>query len=410
MNEAPRIYALIVAAGIGSRAGGNVPKQYARVAGKALLRHSVEAFLRHPSILGVQVVIHPSHETYYREAIAGLQLLPPIAGGAERADSVRAGLEALAPHEPGYVLIHDAARPFLSQQMISTIIEKLTPDIGVVPALAVADTLRRFDGANWEPVPRDKLLRIQTPQAFPFASLKNILEGGLTPPSASGLTAAASGSASPTHDSSNSKFLTDDAATWLAAHKQLVYVEGSEELRKVTTAQDITWAEKQPSQRIAIGQGFDVHELMPAGEKHKMRLGGIDFPHDHKLHGHSDADVLLHAIVDALLGTIAAGDIGQHFNPKDEQWKGADSRQFLTHARDLVRAAGGIIQHIDSTVICEAPKIAPHRDNMREAIAQLLEISVQQVSVKATTTERLGFTGRGEGIAAQAIATVSLPV
>ena len=171
------------------------------------------------------------------------------------------------------------------------------------------------------------------------------------------------------------------------------------------------WAQKEatPTRRVAIGQGFDVHELMPAGEKHTMRLGGVDFPQDHKLHGHSDADVLLHAITDALLGTLAEGDIGQHFNPKDERWRGADSRRFLAHARDMVRDAGGVIQHIDSTVICEAPKIAPHRDAMRAAIAEILGLKLPQVSVKATTTEKLGFTGRGEGIAAQAIATVSLP-
>lgn len=411
MSKKPTIVALIVAAGVGRRAGGAVPKQYAPIAGKPLLRYSVEALARHPKITAVQVVIHPEHAARYAAAMASppATMLPPIHGGAERADSVRAGLLALAAHAPDYVLIHDAARPFLSAAMIDALIEKLDANTAVLPALAVADTLRRFDGAGWSEVPRDQLLRIQTPQAFPFKALVSIIEGGIAPYATSSLTPSASGSASPTHDTLTSASPTDDAATWLAAGGRLVYVEGSEDLRKVTTGADMAWAEQAASGRIAVGMGYDVHQLIPAGEAGVIRIGGIDIPHSHKLLGHSDADVLLHAVTDALLGTIADGDIGMHFKPTDERWRGANSGMFLTEAGKRVRDAGGVIHHIDATVICEAPKIGPHRDAMRSEIARLLGLALAQVSVKATTTEQLGFTGRGEGIACQAVATVALP-
>ncbi|MFM9890390.1 MAG: 2-C-methyl-D-erythritol 2,4-cyclodiphosphate synthase [Rickettsiales bacterium] len=427
MSKKPTIVALIVAAGVGKRAGGVLPKQYALIAGKPLLRYSVEALGNHPAIAAVQVVIHPEHTALFDAAIhshlssrfaqqhrtrsvaergeanpasekrdpgatAGVtveKILPPIHGGAERADSVRAGLEALAAYAPDYVLIHDAARPFLSAAMIDAIIEKLGADTAVLPALAVADTLRRFDGTTWSEVPRDQLLRIQTPQAFPFARLLSLTN--------------------PEPRTPHPELPTDDAATWLAAGGTLVYVQGSEDLRKVTTGADMVWAEQAAASRIAVGMGYDVHQLIPAGEAGVIRIGGIDIPHSHKLLGHSDADVLLHAITDALLGTIADGDIGMHFKPTDERWKGANSGMFLTEAGKRVRAAGGVIHHIDATVICELPKIGPHRDAMREMIATLLDVNMAQVSVKATTTEQLGFTGRGEGIACQAVATVALP-
>lgn len=396
MTTDSRIFALIVAAGSGSRAGGDVPKQYARVGGKALLRYSIEALASHPRIAGVQVVIHREHEALYREAIAPrtthdsrlTKLLPPVLGGAERSDSVLAGLEALAPHAPDYVLIHDAARPFLRQEMITEILTKLAPDTAIVPAIAVPDTVRRLEDGAWSDVARAGLMRIQTPQAFAFETLKKIY---------------ATGAAS-----------TDDAAIWLAAGLKLAYVPGDEELRKVTNADDLCWAEQKAQQKNAptrsvVGMGFDVHALMPAGENHVIRLGGIDIAHDHKLHGHSDADVVLHAIVDALLGTIGAGDIGTHFPPSDARWKGADSATFIEEARAQVAARGGVISHLDVTIIGERPHIAPHRDAMRARIAALLKLPITRVSVKATTTEKLGFTGRGEGIAAQAVATVSLP-
>ncbi len=387
MQAHPRIYALIVAAGTGTRAGGAVPKQYQPLGGKALLRYSLEAFADHPAISGVQVVIHANHTADYAIAAYGLELLPPVQGGAERSDSVRSGLKALMPYQPDYVLIHDAARPFLSAAMITGIIGYLTPHQAVIPALAVVDTLRRFDGEKWHEVPRDGVVRVQTPQAFPFGKLLAVFNEA---PAATA---------------------TDDAALWLAAGGALRYVVGDEELHKVTTPADIDRAQKHiaPTRRVAIGMGYDVHALMPAGEKQSIRLGGIDIPNAHALHGHSDADVVLHAIVDALLGSVAEGDIGSHFPPSDERWKGADSAVFIEQARARVAAHGGVIQHLDITIIGEQPKVSPYRDAMRQTIATLLQLPLSHVSVKATTTEKLGFTGREEGIACHAVATVALP-
>ena len=387
MLEHPRIYALIVAAGNGSRAGGDLPKQYQQLGGKAVLRYSLEAFAEHPAITGVQVVIHPGHQAEYSIAAHGLALLDPVHGGAERSDSVRAGLKALIPYHADYVLIHDAARPFLAKAVIDEIIAHLTPHQGVIPALAVADTLRRFDGQAWHEVDRAGMVRVQTPQAFPFTKLLAV------------------------YDQAPEATATDDAALWLAAGGALRYVVGDEDLHKVTTAADITRAsaQVQRSTRTAIGMGYDVHALMPAGDKQTIRLGGIDIPNAHALHGHSDADVVLHAIVDALLGAVAEGDIGSHFSPSDERWRGADSAVFIEEARARVMAHGGIIQHLDITIIGEQPKISPQREAMRQSIATLLQLPLSHVSVKATTTEKLGFTGREEGIACHAIATVALP-
>ncbi len=437
MNQTPRIVALIVAGGTGSRAGGEVPKQYRVIGGRAMLRYSVEALLKRPAIAGVQVVIHPEHANLYDAATKGLgaKLLPPVMGGAERADSVRAGLLALASHTPDYVLIHDAARPFLSQQMIASLIIELAPDVAVLPALAIADTVRRFEGGKWVEVSRKALMRMQTPQAFPFRKLLEMMDGlGAASPTGeatrlserSELSRSGEGMATPDSPSltmpspnplpKGERALnvppTDEAAIWLAAGGQLKYVEGDEELRKVTTAEDIAWAQKHiaSTRRVAIGMGYDVHALMPAGEKHRIRLGGIDIANAHMLHGHSDADVVLHAVVDALLGSISAGDIGSHFPPSDAKWKGANSAIFIEEARAQVAARGGIISHLDITIIGEQPKISPHREAMRAAIADMLRLPLSHVSVKATTTEKLGFTGREEGIACHAIATVSLPM
>jgi 2-C-methyl-D-erythritol 4-phosphate cytidylyltransferase/2-C-methyl-D-erythritol 2,4-cyclodiphosphate synthase len=383
MNQQPRIFALVVAAGSGKRAGGTVPKQYAKIGGKPLLRHSLQALKTHPDIAGVQVVIDPLHTEYYAGAACGLDLLPPAHGGAARQDSVRAGLKALAANRPDYVLIHDAARPFLSQAILSRIIGALAPDSAVMPALAVADTVRRLHHERWEEVPRDGLLRIQTPQGFPFAKLLGLMAGDIAQ-------------------------ATDDAALWLAAGYPLRYVEGEERLRKVTNAADMQWAEERArgAARIAVGSGFDVHRFADGGA---VILGGIAIPHDKKLEGHSDADVVLHALVDAILGALAEGDIGRHFPPGDPRWKGADSKQFTAEACRRVYARGGRIEHADVTVICEAPKIDPHREAMRQAVASMLGVPLSRVSIKATTTEGLGFTGRGEGIAAQAMVTLALP-
>jgi 2-C-methyl-D-erythritol 4-phosphate cytidylyltransferase/2-C-methyl-D-erythritol 2,4-cyclodiphosphate synthase len=421
MTTPPRIYALIVAAGNGSRAGGAVPKQYARVGGKALLRYSCEALAARPAIAGVQVVIHPSHAAHYAAATQGLRLLPPVMGGDERADSVRAGLAALAPHAPDYVMIHDAARPFLSQAMIAALIIALAPDEAVLPALAVADTVRRFEGGTWHEVSRKSLMRMQTPQVFPFAQLRELCDGAhaarsLSPsmgvsPDVANARQAPSTNARTKESGGVHVSPTDEAAVWLAAGGQLRYVEGDESLRKVTTPTDIAWAHAyaNSARRTAVGMGYDVHALMPSGSAGIIRLGGIDIAHAHKLHGHSDADVVLHAIVDALLGAIAAGDIGSFFPPSDARWKGANSQIFIEEARAQVAARGGDISHVDVTIICEAPKISPHREAVREAIAAMLQLPLARVSVKATTTETLGFTGREEGIACQAVATITLP-
>lgn len=386
ITEKPRIYAIIVAAGTGSRAGGEVPKQYQRIAGKKLLRYSAEVLAHHPAIAGVQVVIHPNYQAYYNELKQHVTVLPAAFGGATRTESVAAGLEALSLYHPDYVLIHDAARPFLSSEIIDGLLEKLTPDRAAVPTLPVADTVRRYAEGAWSEVPRDGLMRIQTPQAFPYAALKKIYETA-TPGT------------------------TDDAALWLAAGHDLAYIPGAEELRKVTTANDMEWAKAHatPLRRTAVGLGFDVHAFVPAAEDGNIRIGGINIPSMKRLHGHSDADVVLHALVDALLGAIGDGDIGQHFNPSDERWRGADSRQFVAEALARVTARGGIIEHVDVTIIGERPKIAPHREAMREALAQMLHLPLAYVSIKATTTEKLGFTGREEGLAAQAVASVSLP-
>lgn len=391
MPTPPRIVALIVAAGMGRRAGGgDTPKQYAPIAGKALLRYAAEALAAHPAIAGVQVVIHPDHAALYAAATEGLHLLPPVHGGAERADSVRAGLAALAPLLPDYVLIHDAARPFLSPAILDALVAALAPGHALVPALPVADTVRRLADEQWQEVPRDGLWRMQTPQAFPFARLMAIL-------GAPQVTSPAP---------------TDEAAVWLAAGGVLRYVQGDEDMRKVTTARDVAWADARArtATRMAVGMGYDVHALIPSGEAGVIRLGGVDIENAHALHGHSDADVVLHAIVDALLGSVAAGDIGSFFPPTEARWKGADSAIFVEAARAQVAACGGVIQHLDVTIIGEHPKIAPHRDAIRAAIARLLALPLSQVSVKATTTEKLGFTGREEGIACHAVATVALPL
>ena len=382
MTPASRIIALVVAAGSGTRAGGETPKQYAPVAGKPMLRHSIERLLAHPAIAGVRVVIHPGHLAHYEAATAGLDLPAPIPGGAERADSVRAGLAAIAADNPDYVLVHDAARPFLSAAVLDRLMAALNPATGVVPVLPVADTVRRFDNGSWQEISRDGLLRIQTPQAFPYRALADAMARIAQP--------------------------TDEAAAWLAASHPLAYVEGEAALSKITSAAELRDV-MQPATRTATGMGYDVHTLMPAGQAHHIRLGGVDIAHDHKLHGHSDADVVLHAIVDALLGALAEGDIGTYFPPSDPQWKGADSAIFLEAARRKVKARGGVIQHLDITLICEHPKISPHREAIRTHIATLLQLPLNRVSLKATTTERLGFTGREEGIACHAIATLTLP-
>lgn len=379
MTGKPKIAALIVAAGQGVRSGGDAPKQYRRIGGKAVLAHAVDALSVHPGIDRLQVVIGQGHDQLYADAIGDRALPPPLAGGATRRDSVIAGLRAI---DADIVLIHDAARPFLPADVIDRLLAALDTSDGAVPGLPVADSLAKGPGLLGDAVPRDGLYRIQTPQAFRRDAIL-----------------AAHGAWDAAREA------TDDAQVARAAGLSVAIVEGDAALDKLTFAADFEQAER----RMMISrtaQGFDVHGFT-AGNA--VQLGGVSIAHDKALAGHSDADVALHALTDALLGTVAAGDIGSHFPPSDQRWKGADSEVFLAHARDLVILAGGLIDHVDLTIICEAPKVGPHRDAIRERIAATLGIRIAQVSVKATTTERLGFTGRREGIAAQAVATVRLP-
>lgn len=380
MTGKPSIAALIVAAGQGVRSGGGVPKQYRRIGGKAVLAHAIDALARHPAIGSVQLVIGAGQEALHAEAIGVRALPPPVTGGATRRDSVIAGLAAT---DADIVLIHDAARPFLPAAVIDRLIAALDGSDGAVPALAVADTLAKGDALLGDSVPRDGLHRIQTPQAFRRVDILAAHRAWDT-----------------------AREATDDAQVARAHGLSVAIVEGDRSLEKLTYAADFEAAEGRMAMISRTAMGFDVHGFT-AGDG--VQLGGVRIAHDRALAGHSDADVALHALTDALLGTIAAGDIGSHFPPSDQRWKGADSAMFLAHARDLVAAAGGIVDFVDLTIICEAPKVGPHREAIRDRIASLLGLAASQVSVKATTTERLGFTGRREGIAAQAVATVRVP-
>jgi 2-C-methyl-D-erythritol 4-phosphate cytidylyltransferase/2-C-methyl-D-erythritol 2,4-cyclodiphosphate synthase len=383
MHVQGKTVALVVAGGSGSRSGGGTPKQYRRLAGKSVLGHTID-HLRHPGIDVIQVIAAPGHRAFYEDAIAGHSLPAPIAGGPTRQQSVRNGLEHLATSGAASVLIHDAARPLVPARVIDDLLGALKTMRGAVPVLPVADSLARGGQTLGDTVSRDGLVRVQTPQAFDFAAI---------------LAAHRSWS--------GSADCGDDAQVARAAGLDVAMVEGDSRLEKLTYASDFAQAELRLAGRMTTrtGMGFDVHAFAPGDH---LWLGGVRVPHDRSLEGHSDADVVLHAITDALLGTIGDGDIGMHFPPSDPQWRGAASAAFLAHARSLLAARGGMIDHIDVTIICEAPRIGPYREAMRTAIAELLGLRTGRVSIKATTTERLGFTGRGEGMAAQAIATVRL--
>ena len=380
-----RTAVLIVAAGKGERAGTSLPKQYERLAGRPLLRRTVEAFQGYP----VQVVIGAGQEKLAADALAGLALPPLVIGGASRQESVRRGLEALAKDSPDYVLIHDAARPLISPPVIAAVVAALEAGAdGALPMVAASDTLRRRNAeGSWTLVPRDGLFRAQTPQGFVFAKI---------------LAA---------HRDHAQEEVTDDVALAELAGVKVQMVEGDEKNIKVTRKEDFVLAEALLGQNnkevgdVRTATGYDVHKFKDGDH---IWLCGLKIAHSHGLEGHSDADVGLHAITDALLGCIGEGDIGQHFPPTDERWRGAASWKFLDHAASLVAAKGGVINHVDVTIICERPKVGPHRDAMKAKIGEILKIAPSRVSVKATTTEGLGFTGRREGIAAQAIATVKL--
>jgi 2-C-methyl-D-erythritol 4-phosphate cytidylyltransferase / 2-C-methyl-D-erythritol 2,4-cyclodiphosphate synthase len=379
MNQGGKTVALIVAAGKGERAGGDVPKQYRRIGGKAVLAHAIDALSRHPAIDEVRVVIGKDQEADYRHAISSRDLPAPVTGGATRQESVRAGLEAI---EAAKVLIHDAARPFVPAAVVDRLLAALDASPGAVPVLPVVDTLAKGGERLGDVVPREGVTRVQTPQAFHFDAILAAHRAW-------------------TQD----REATDDAQIARAAGLDVATVAGDRQLEKLTHAEDFTAAEGRLAAGLIsrTGMGFDVHAFA-AGDR--LWLGGIEIPHNRGLAGHSDADVALHALTDALLGAIGDGDIGTHFPPSDPQWRGAASSLFLEHARDRIQTRGGIIDHVDVTIICEAPRIGPHRDAIRARIAGLLRLPVSRVSIKATTTERLGFTGRAEGIAAQAIATV----
>lgn len=374
----PPFAAVVVAAGKGLRAGQPVPKQFARWRGKPVVRHSVEALIE-AGAARIVVAIPEGAEDVAHAALAGLATVELVTGGATRQASVRRALEALEPGAPKLVLIHDAARPSLGRSVVARLLTALAKHPGAIPVLPVVDSLAVDDrGVMGGSAEREALRRVQTPQAFRFA---DILAAHRAWPGE-----AAAG---------------DDAQVLRHAGGAVALVEGDEALRKLTFAEDfVPYPVPAP---VRTGMGFDVHRLA-AGEE--LWLGGILVPHDKGLAGHSDADVALHALVDALLGAIGAGDIGAHFPPSDPRWKGAPSARFVEHAVSLVDAAGYAIANVDLTIICEAPKIGPHRDAMRARIAALLAIEIGGVSVKATTTEGLGLTGRGEGIAAQAVATL----
>lgn len=377
--------ALILAGGSAVRFGGDVPKQYLTLAGRAVLHHSAETFASHPDIDAVRVVIRADDRAIYDDAMAGLDILAPVTGGTTRQESSRLGLESLAELAPDRVLIHDAARPFIDEATISRIIEALDANAAALPAIPVTDTLKRAAGGT---VDRDGLWRAQTPQGFRYdeimAAHRTAAGAGLPP-------------------------LTDDAAVAENAGLDVALVMGNEDNMKVTMQEDFERAERLIAGRSGetrIGTGFDVHQFGPGDH---VILCGVRIESDHGLIGHSDADAGLHAITDAILGAIAEGDIGTHFPPSDPQWRDASSDAFLRHAAGLVAARGGRIVNVDVTLICERPKIGPHRAAMTERVAEILEIDAGRVGVKATTTEKLGFTGRGEGIAAQAVASVRLP-
>ena len=374
--------ALIVAAGKGERLGGEVPKQFRPLGGKPVLRWAVEALAGHPSIDQVRVVIGDGQQSTANTLLEGLPVGDPIVGGAERSDSVMNGLQAIGE---GTVLVHDAARPFCPHAVVDRLLAALENSDGAVPVLPVADTLAEGADLLEGPVDRKRLLRVQTPQAFHVEDLIYAYE------------------------EAGRKAATDESTIMLAAGLKVATVEGDPMLEKLTTPADWARAEAILTSRLVprTGMGFDVHAFEGDGP---IMLGGIAVPHSRGLAGHSDADVVLHAITDAVLGAAGLGDIGEHFPPSDAQWKGASSDLFLTHAAGLVRSRGGLIDHVDVTIIAEEPKVGPHRSAIRARVADILGVGLEQVSVKATTTEGLGFTGRREGMAAQAVASIRMEI
>ena len=388
-----RTAAVIVAAGSGSRAGGELPKQYQLIGGKPVLWWTVRAFLEHPEISHVQVVIGEGHDRLFAAAMQGLSVPPAIVGGGTRQDSCRMGVEACARFAPDLVLVHDAARPFLAPGLISEIIAALAVHQGVVPGLAVADTMKFApQGVIERTVDRNNLWIAQTPQGFHFSAIRAAHQQALK---------------------DGYHQFTDDAAVAEHAGLAVAIIPGRLENRKLTTAEDISVADRHLmghglSDRpdIRMGQGIDFHQF-EAGDA--VILCGVAIPHTQKLKGHSDADAAMHALTDALLGCLGEGDIGTHFPPSDPQWQGAPSAIFLAKAMSLLQARDGIIANVDITILAEAPKVAPHIPTMKAVLGPLLRLSADRIAIKATTTEKMGAIGRGQGIAAFATATVRLP-
>jgi 2-C-methyl-D-erythritol 4-phosphate cytidylyltransferase/2-C-methyl-D-erythritol 2,4-cyclodiphosphate synthase len=385
-----QVAAVVVAAGQGLRAGGEIPKQFRRIAGETLLERALSVFAEASDVTFVQPVIRPNDVDLVRRLTRGMNVLEPVAGGATRQASVRAGLEALVSCTPDIVLVHDAARPFASASLITRAIEAAEKTGAAIPALPVTDTVKRIDNAGTieATLDRNSIRLVQTPQAFAFPVLFDAHRRALA---------------------QGRDDFTDDAALAEWAGIKVSVFAGEPGNIKFTTPEDFARAEAIQSAGLGdvrTGSGLDVHAFGPGDH---VTLGGIRIPHAQALTGHSDADVALHALTDAILGALADGDIGAHFPPSDPQWRGASSDRFLTFAVERVRARGGRIAHLDLTIVCEAPRIGEHRDRMRANIANLAGIGIARVGVKATTSEKLGFTGRGEGIAAYATATIRLP-
>lgn len=385
-----QVAAVVVAAGQGLRAGGEIPKQFRRIAGETLLERALSAFAEAPDVTFVQPVIRPDDVDLVRRLTSGMNVLEPVAGGATRQASVRAGLEALVACTPDIVLVHDAARPFASASLITRAIAAAEKTGAAIPALPVTDTVKRIDstGTIEATLDRNSIRLVQTPQAFAFPALFDAHRRALA---------------------QGRNDFTDDAALAEWAGIKVSVFAGEPGNIKFTTPEDFARAEAIQSAGLGdvrTGSGLDVHAFGPGDH---VTLGGIRIPHVQALTGHSDADVALHALTDAILGALADGDIGAHFPPSDPQWRGASSDRFLTFAVERVRARGGRIAHLDLTIVCEAPRIGEHRDRMRANIGNLASIGIERVGVKATTSEKLGFTGRGEGIAAYATATIRLP-
>ena len=376
-----QIAQILVAAGKGARIGGDTPKQYQKVAGKALLEWTLDAVYAAPEITDYVVVV-AENDPYIVAIAQNFPNLQIVTGGASRTASVKAGLLALKDPAPELVLIHDGARPFVSQDVITGVIDALANSPAVVPALPIADALKTLSG---ESVDRDVLRRVQTPQGFHYAKILQAFE-----------------------QISKDESFADDIAVAQRAGLSVAFTQGDENNFKVTYPADFTKAEimLKTETYTATGTGFDVHRFT---EGDVLWLCGVPIECGFTLLGHSDADAGLHALTDAILGALAFGDIGDHFPPSDPQWKGASSDKFLLYAIEKIKEHGGALQHVDVTLICEKPKIKPHREAMRARIAELCELPLTRVSVKATTTEKLGFTGRGEGLAAQAAATIKLP-